>query len=108
MSTHEAGGPAVDEALIQLLTGAWATRAVATAARLGIPEMLASGPMTAEEVAGKGGFDAGATYRLLRALASLSSIAAGGGAVMPPALHTQRIPIIKPVLSPSHFKLQLF
>lgn len=70
MSTH-GGGPAVDQALIQLLTGAWATRAVATAARLGIPELLASGPKTAQDVAAKTGCDAGATYRILRALASL-------------------------------------
>ena len=60
-----------DQVLIQLLTGAWAMQAVATAARLKIPDVLAAGPMTADAVAGKAGTDAGATYRLLRGLASL-------------------------------------
>jgi hypothetical protein len=69
--TAQDDAPATDEALIRLLTGAWATRAVATAARHGIPELLASGPKTPDEVAGKAGLDPEATYRLLRALASL-------------------------------------
>ena len=46
-------------------------QAVATAARLEIPDVLAGGARTAEEVAAKTGADAGAMYRLLRALASL-------------------------------------
>ena len=33
----EAGAPSTDQTLIQLLTAAWATQAVSTAARLGIP-----------------------------------------------------------------------
>jgi len=56
--------------LIQLLTGAWAMQAVATAARLEIPDALAGGARTAEDVAAKTGADPGAMYRLLRALAS--------------------------------------
>lgn len=67
----EAGAPSTDEALIQLLTGAWATQAVATAARLGIPDLLAQGPREAREAAAELELDAGATYRLMRALASL-------------------------------------
>ena len=65
------GAPSADQILIQLLTGAWATQAVATAARLGIPEVLAEGPKTADEVAAQARTHAGATRRLLRALASL-------------------------------------
>jgi len=57
--------------LIQLLTGAWAMQAVATAARLEIPDVLAGAARTAEDVAAKTGADPGAMYRLLRALASL-------------------------------------
>jgi hypothetical protein len=67
----EAGAPSTDQVLIQLLTGAWATQAVATAARLSIPDLLAGGPRTADEVAAKAEIDDGGTYRLLRALASL-------------------------------------
>jgi hypothetical protein len=63
--------PSTDEILIRLLTGAWGTQAVATAARLGIPEILAERPGTADEVAAKADTHPGATYRLLRALASL-------------------------------------
>jgi SAM-dependent methyltransferase len=65
------GAPSVDETLMRLLTGAWAMQAVATAARLGIPESLADAPRTADEVAGKVRANPSATYRLLRALASL-------------------------------------
>jgi ubiquinone/menaquinone biosynthesis C-methylase UbiE len=79
MSTHTEtanarpaeGAISTDQALIQLLTGAWATQSVAAAAKLGIPEILAEGARTAEEVAAKAQAHAGATYRLLRSLASL-------------------------------------
>ena len=70
----EAEAPSTDQTLIQLLTGAWATQAVATAARLGIPDLLASGARTANEVASEAGADAAAAYRLLRALASLGVV----------------------------------
>ena len=65
------GAPSPDHILIQLLTGAWAMQAVATAARLGINDVLGDGPKTADDVAAKTRAHAGAIYRLLRALASL-------------------------------------
>ncbi len=68
---HRGRRVSTDQALIQLLTAAWATQSVAAAAKLGIPEVLADGAKTAEEVAAKTGAHAGATYRLLRGLASL-------------------------------------
>ena len=74
MATEEApqhGEPSTDQVLIQLLTGMWATEAIAAAARLGVPDLLASGPRTADEVAEKSGSHAGAMHRLLRGLASL-------------------------------------
>ena len=67
----ENAAAASTDPLIQLLTGAWAMQAVATAARLEIPDVLAGGARTAEDVAAKTGADPGAMYRLLRALASL-------------------------------------
>ena len=74
MATEEApqhGEPSTDQVLIQLLTGMWATEAIAAAARLGVPDLLALGPRTADEVAEKSGSHAGAMHRLLRGLASL-------------------------------------
>lgn len=63
--------PSPDEILIPIFTGMWAMQAVATAARLGIPDLLAAGPRTPEDVAAEAGTHPGATKRLLRALASL-------------------------------------
>src|SRR5262245_19014671 len=65
------GAPSPDHALIQLLTGAWAMQAVAAACKLGIPDVLADSAKSADEVAAKAKTDAGATYRLMRGLASL-------------------------------------
>jgi len=68
----------VDQILVQLLTGMWATQAVATAARLGIADRLASGPKTAAEVASEAGADPGAMRRLMRALASVGVLLPSG------------------------------
>ena len=73
-----AEGALPTDPLIQILTGAWAMQAVATAVRLGIPDVLAGGARRADEVAAKAGANAGATYRLLRALASLGILARSG------------------------------
>jgi SAM-dependent methyltransferase len=81
-ASNERGGgapPAADQIVIQLLTGMWATQAVATAVRLGIPDRLAAGPGTPDEVAGAAGAHAGATRRLMRGLASLGVLAPAEG-----------------------------
>ncbi len=70
---------AAEQTLMRMLTGAWVTQAVATAAKLGIPDVLASGPKTPEEVAAKTGAHAGATKRLMRALAGLGVFAPADG-----------------------------
>lgn len=59
-------------AAMELGFGAWLTQALNAAVRLGIPDELANGPLTADEVARRVGADPGATYRLMRALASRS------------------------------------
>ncbi|HEX5144760.1 MAG TPA: methyltransferase [Mycobacterium sp.] len=59
-------------ALMELGFGAWLTQALYTAIRLGIANELAAGPLPADEVARRVGADPGATYRLMRALASRS------------------------------------
>jgi hypothetical protein len=78
MTNSHAGAPPVDQTLIQLLTGMWAMQAVATGARLGVPDVLASGGKTAVEVAAATSTDPGATVRLLRALASLGVLTRDG------------------------------
>jgi hypothetical protein len=57
-------------AVLELATGAWTTAALYTAAKLGIPDLLAAGPARAHEVAHRIGADPDAVYRLMRALAS--------------------------------------
>jgi len=56
--------------LSQMLAGAWLAQALSVAARLGIVDRLATGPLSAAELAERLDTDADATYRLLRALAS--------------------------------------
>lgn len=72
--------PNPDEILIPLFTGMWAMQAVATAARLGLPDLLAAGPRTPEDVAAEAGTHPRATGRLLRALANLglATLVSGG------------------------------
>ncbi|MFG1929839.1 methyltransferase [Mycobacterium sp. NPDC048908] len=55
---------------LELLTGAWTAQAIYVAVKLGIPDELAKGPLSAAEVARRVGSDGDATYRLMRALAS--------------------------------------
>lgn len=63
-------------AVFGLVTGMWAAKASAVAANLGIPDQLAQGPKTAEEVAKAIGADASAVYRLMRAVASVGVLSA--------------------------------
>ncbi|HEY4230586.1 MAG TPA: methyltransferase [Thermoanaerobaculia bacterium] len=69
----------VDRILMQLLAGAWVTQAIATAARLGIPDALASGPKTIDEIAAKAGANRGATKRLMRMLTGIGVFATQDG-----------------------------
>ena len=68
-----------DQKITQLLGGMWAMQAVAAAAKLGIADLLASGPRTAAEIAESLDSHPGATHRLLRALASLDVLATVAG-----------------------------
>ncbi len=73
-------------AIFRLVSGMWAAQAVATAARLGIPDQLAHGPRTAGEIATALRADPSAVYRLLRGVASvgvLSTEADGRFALTP-------------------------
>jgi SAM-dependent methyltransferase len=77
INTVRAGAQWVSRALapgainvLELLTGAWTAQAIYVAVKLGIPDELASGPLSANEVARRVVADPDAVYRLMRALAS--------------------------------------
>ena len=72
---HEAPPPAQ---VFGLITGMWAAQAAATCAKLGIPDQLASGPKTAEEVAAAIRCDPSAVYRLMRGVASAGVLTQDG------------------------------
>ncbi|HEY8410463.1 MAG TPA: methyltransferase [Pyrinomonadaceae bacterium] len=56
--------------MIQYITGFWMSRAVWVAAKLGLADLLKSGPKTAEELAQATSTHAPSLFRILRALAS--------------------------------------
>lgn len=57
--------------LLKQLTGGWITQAIYVASELGIADLLAEGPQTADELAQCTKTHSGALYRVLRALASV-------------------------------------
>ena len=57
--------------LAPLINGFWTTQAIYVAAKLGLADLLADGPLTAVELASRVGTQPAATHRLLRALASI-------------------------------------
>ncbi|HEX5885480.1 MAG TPA: methyltransferase [Pyrinomonadaceae bacterium] len=60
--------------MLQIISGFWISRAVYVIARLGIPDLLKSGPKTAEELASATKMHAPSLYRILRALASVGVV----------------------------------
>ncbi|MGX9791068.1 methyltransferase [Mycobacterium sp. MMS18-G62] len=56
--------------VLELITGGWTAQAIYVAVKLGIPDQLADGPQSADEIARRVGADPGAVYRVMRALAS--------------------------------------
>ena len=78
--SEPAGSKRREAAILDFVTSFWSACAVATAARLGVADALANGPRSAAEIAGELGLDAGALFRLLRALAALGlTVKHGGG-----------------------------
>ena len=57
--------------MIQFITGFWTSRAVHVAAKLGIADLLQSGPKTATELAAATDTHAPSLYRIMRALTSV-------------------------------------
>ena len=59
----------------QVFGGAWITQGISVAAELGIADLLAQGPQTAEALATQTSTHSGALYRVLRALAGIGVFA---------------------------------
>ena len=57
--------------LLHMINGSWIAQACYVMARLGVPDLLASGPCTAEELATKTGAHAPSLQRLLSAMGSI-------------------------------------
>jgi hypothetical protein len=68
--------PPVPEQILQIITNFWSSRAVYVFAKLGIPDLLKSGPKSADELAAATKMHAPSLYRVLRALASLGFVSA--------------------------------
>jgi hypothetical protein len=61
--------------LLRMLSGAWVNQIIRTAVELRIPDHLATGPATADDIATRESSNPDTTYRLLRACASLGLVA---------------------------------
>jgi hypothetical protein len=71
----EAAPPHVQ--LVQMAMGHWISRIVYVAADLGLADLLAAGPKSAEELGGATGTQAGPLYRLMRCLSNLGILTEG-------------------------------
>lgn len=82
--------PNAQAQMLQLISGFWISRAVYVIARLGIPDLMKSGPKTAEELASATQIHAPSLFRLLRALASVGVLrsAEGGSFALTPLSET--------------------
>jgi hypothetical protein len=67
------------EQMMQMLTGFCVTQIAGAVASCSIADHLANGPATAEQIATMEGIDPTATFRLLRACASLGLVTCGDG-----------------------------
>lgn len=63
--------PAPEEQILPLVMGFWQARALAVATELGLPDLLAAGPMHVGELGNRTKTNASALFRLLRALESI-------------------------------------
>jgi hypothetical protein len=71
MSAPRQQEPPPQLAMLQLISGFWVSRAVFVIAKLGIPDLLHTGPKTADELASATETHAASLFRVLRALVSV-------------------------------------
>jgi Dimerisation domain len=74
----EPADPAPAAEVLRLATAYQASRATYVAAKLGVPDLLADGPKSAEDLAAATGAHASSLRRLMRALAGFGVLAEGG------------------------------
>ena len=65
--------------MLQIISGFWISRGVYVIAKLGIPDLLKSGPKTVEELAEATKMHAPSLFRILRALASVGVLSSANG-----------------------------
>lgn len=65
--------------MLQIISGFWISRAVYVIGKLGIPDLLQSGPKTAEELASATQTHAPSLFRILRALVSVGVLRSADG-----------------------------
>src|SRR5215510_13709653 len=68
--------PPVPEQILQIITNFWTSRAVYVFTKLGIPDLLKSGPKTPQELAATTKMHPASLFRVLRALASIGFVSA--------------------------------
>src|SRR5258708_4256047 len=76
------------ETINRMITGYWSTQALYVTAKLGIADLLASGPRAVDDLARAASVHAPSLYRLLRGLASMGVFAEDNGGhfrLTPPA-----------------------
>ena len=71
----------VRERVTELITACWTTQVIHEAVRLNLPDRMAAGPASSDDLAALLKVDADALYRLMRALASLGLLLHLGGHV---------------------------
>jgi predicted transcriptional regulator len=59
------------ERILPIVLGYWQARAIAVATELGVPDLLAEGPLHVDALASRTNTDAWAVFRLLHALESI-------------------------------------
>ena len=65
--------------MLQIISGFWISRSVYVIGKLGIPDLLQTGPKTAEELAAATQTDAPSLFRILRALVSVGVLKSAEG-----------------------------
>ena len=65
--------------MLQIISGFWISRAVYVIGKLGIPDLLQSGPKTAEELAAATKTHGPSLFRILRALVSVGVLSSTEG-----------------------------
>lgn len=75
-ANQQTGPPPAADQMFQIISGFWISRAVYVIARLGIPDLLKSGPRTAAELASATSMHTASLFRVLRALVSVGVLSA--------------------------------